>query len=44
MEEEVTVEELKAAIRKGTIACKIHPVFVGSSYNCLLYTSRRTVL
>ena len=32
MEEEVTVEELKAAIRKGTIACKIHPVFVGSSY------------
>ena len=32
MEEEVTVEELKAALRKGTIACKIHPVFVGSSY------------
>ena len=32
MEEEVSVEELKAAIRKGTIACKIHPVFVGSSY------------
>ncbi len=32
MEEEVTVEELKAAIRKGTIACKLHPVFVGSSY------------
>ena len=32
MEEEVTVEELKAAIRKGTIACEIHPVFVGSSY------------
>ena len=33
MEEEVTVEELKAALRKGTIACQIHPVFVGSSYN-----------
>ena len=32
MEEEVSVEELKAAIRKGTIACKIHPVFVGSAY------------
>ena len=32
MEEEVTVEELKAAIRKGTIACQLHPVFVGSSY------------
>ena len=32
MEEEVTVDELKAAIRKGTIACQIHPVFVGSSY------------
>ncbi len=32
MEEEVSVEELKAAIRKGTIACKLHPVFVGSSY------------
>ena len=32
MEEEVTVEELKAANRKGTIACEIHPVFVGSSY------------
>ena len=30
MEEEVSVEELKAAIRKGTIACKINPVFVGS--------------
>ena len=27
-----TIEELKAAIRKGTIACKLHPVFVGSSY------------
>jgi len=32
MEEPVTVEELKAAIRKGTIECKLHPVFVGSSY------------
>ncbi|MGI6045670.1 MAG: elongation factor G [Eggerthellaceae bacterium] len=32
MEEEVSPEELKAAIRKGTIACKLHPVFCGSSY------------
>lgn len=32
MEEEITAETLKAAIRKGTIECKIHPVFVGSSY------------
>ena len=32
MEEPFTVEELKAAIRKGTIACQLHPVFVGSSY------------
>ena len=32
MEEEVTVEELKAAIRKGVIACQINPVFVGSAY------------
>ena len=32
MEEEVSVDELKAAIRKGTIENKIHPVFVGSSY------------
>lgn len=31
MEEEVTVEELKAAIRKGVIACQINPVFVGSA-------------
>ena len=30
--QEVSPEELKAAIRKGTIACKLHPVFVGSSY------------
>ena len=32
MDEEITVAELKAAIRKGTIACQLHPVFVGSSY------------
>ncbi len=32
MEEEVTVEELKAAIRAGVINCKINPVFVGSAY------------
>ena len=32
MEEEVTVDELKAAIRKGVIACKLNPVFVGSAY------------
>ena len=32
MEEDVTVEELKAAIRKGVIACQINPVFVGSAY------------
>ncbi|MDD6651198.1 MAG: elongation factor G [Eggerthellales bacterium] len=32
MEEEITVEELKAAIRKGVIACKLNPVFVGSAY------------
>ena len=32
MEEEVSVEELKAAIRKGVIACQINPVFVGSAY------------
>ena len=32
MEEEVSVEELKAAMRKGTIACKLNPVFVGSAY------------
>ena len=30
--EEVPVEQLKAAIRKGTIACKMHPVLVGSAY------------
>ncbi|MEF9925338.1 MAG: elongation factor G [Raoultibacter sp.] len=32
MEEEVSVDELKAAIRKGTIACELNPVFCGSSY------------
>lgn len=32
MEEEVSVEEFKAAIRKGTIACEMNPVFCGSSY------------
>ena len=32
MDEEVTVEELNAAIRKGTIACELNPVFVGSAY------------
>ncbi len=32
MEEEFTVEELKAALRKGVLACKINLVFVGSAY------------
>ena len=32
MDEEFSVEELKAALRKGVIACKINPVFVGSAY------------
>ncbi len=32
MEEEVSVEEFKEAIRKGVIACKLNPVFVGSAY------------
>ncbi len=32
MEEEVSVEEFKNAIRKGVIACKLNPVFVGSAY------------
>ncbi len=31
-DEEVPVEKLKAAIRKGTIDCKLHPVLVGSAY------------
>lgn len=30
--EEVTVEEIKAALRKGTIAMKINPVLCGSSF------------
>lgn len=30
--EEISEEELKAAIRKATIACKMTPVFCGSSY------------
>ena len=29
---EISVDELKAAIRKGVIACQINPVFVGSAY------------
>ena len=32
MEEDVTVEEIKAAIRKGVLACALNPVFVGSAY------------
>lgn len=32
MEEEITVDELKRAIRKGVIACEMNPVFCGSSY------------
>ena len=31
-EQEIPAPKLKAAIRKGTIACKLHPVLVGSSY------------
>ncbi len=31
-DEEVSPEELKAAIRKGTLACELHPVICGSSY------------
>ena len=30
--EEITAEEIKAAIRKATIACKMTPVLCGSSY------------
>ena len=30
--EEITVEELKAAIRKATIACQLVPVVCGTSY------------
>ncbi len=32
MEEQISVEEFKAAIRKGVIDCRINPVFVGSAY------------
>ena len=32
MEEEPTVDELKAAIRKGTLELKLTPVFCGSAY------------
>jgi elongation factor G len=32
MEEEPTKEELKAAIRKGTLALELTPVFMGSAY------------
>ncbi len=32
MEEEISVDEFKAAIRKGVIDCKMNPVFVGSAY------------
>ena len=30
--EELSVEEIKAALRKQTIACKVFPVFCGSAY------------
>ena len=30
--EEITIEELKAALRRATIACKVTPVLCGSSY------------
>ena len=30
--EEISVEELKAALRKGVIACEINPVFCGTAY------------
>jgi elongation factor G len=29
--QEISVQELKSAIRKGTIACKLHPIICGSS-------------
>ena len=32
MEEDITIDEFKAAIRKGVLACKLNPVFVGSAY------------
>lgn len=30
--EEISIDELKAALRKGVIACEINPVFCGSAY------------
>lgn len=30
--EEISVEELKTAIRKATIACEMNPVFCGTAY------------
>ena len=30
--EEITIEELKTAIRKATIACEMNPVFCGTAY------------
>lgn len=30
--EELTIEEIKAALRKQTVACKVFPVFCGSAY------------
>ena len=32
MEEEVTVDQIKAALRKGVLACELNLVYVGSSY------------
>ena len=32
MEEEVTVDQVKAALRKGVLACELNLVYVGSSY------------
>ena len=32
MEEEVSVEQVKTALRKGVLACELNLVFVGSSY------------
>ena len=32
MEEDVPTDQLKAAIRKGVLACELHPVLVGSAY------------
>lgn len=30
--EEISIEELKAALRKGVIACEVNPVFCGTAY------------